>query len=301
MRAAEEPNTFYGLIARRALGERITQVAYSPPRSRQLLGEADLAAVSETPDGTVAFALLQVGQKQRAISVLRRLGARLHDNPGIVRAATLIAENAGARQVGGWSDEFALYARTSSAGVGVPSPDLQPAHGFQVDPALIYGLARVESNFNSDAVSSRGARGLMQLMPQTANSMAGTLPEQSANLDDPETNLELGQRYVMYLARHSAIDYDLIRLLASYNAGPNKCASWDIRPHADPLLFIEAIPVEETRVFVQRALAFTWMYAARLNLPASSLDELAGGDFPRFRQVAVSTDVAVRPRLSRLN
>jgi hypothetical protein len=59
-----------------------------------------------------------------------------------------------------------------------------------------------------------------------------------------------------------------------------------VRDEDDPLLFIEAIPNDETRAFVQHVLTYTWIYAARLRLPAPSLDELAAGDFPRFTPLA---------------
>ena len=52
-------------------------------------------------------------------------------------------------------------------------PQLQPAHGFHVDPALVYALTRLESNFNANAVSPAGARGLMQIMPVTARYVTG--------------------------------------------------------------------------------------------------------------------------------
>ncbi len=240
-----------------------------------------MEAVAATPEGLAAFALIQVGQPERAAAELRRLGARMRDNFGIARAIGLIALKAKLPGMG-------VATATSASGGRPDVPDLEPLHGFRVDPALVYGLTRVESNFNSGAVSAAGARGLMQLMPQTAQYMARGGGLDTSSLTDPELNLELGQRYVMYLARHESVDHDLIRLLASYNAGPTKCASWDIHDQGDPLLYIEAIPVEETRVFVQRALAFTWMYAARLSLPAPSLDELAIGDFPRFRRVSTS-------------
>ncbi len=63
---------------------------------------------------------------------------------------------------------------------------------------------------------------------------------------------------------------DLLRLLASYNAGPGNFARWvsQIRDNDDPLLFIEAIPIDETRAHVPRVLTYTWIYAARLHLPA---------------------------------
>jgi soluble lytic murein transglycosylase len=73
-------------------------------------------------------------------------------------------------------------------------------------------------------------------------------------------------------------------VLAAYNAGPGNLSKW-LPAHGhrdDPFLFIEAIPIDETRDFVRRVLAFSWIYASRLGLPAPSLDELAAGSFPRF-------------------
>lgn len=298
LRAAEEPNTFYGLLASRAIAAGPAKTA-AQPRSRQLLGEADIDAVAATPEGLAAFALLQIGQTERAEAELRRLSVRMHDNPGLHRAILLIAQRAGLRglgvQLSGPVVPVSVVAQDRVV------PELQPLDGFRVDPALIYGLARVESNFDSSAISSAGARGLMQLMPVTAGYMAHDDALDSAKLDDPEINLELGQRYVLYLAQADAVDDDLIRLLASYNAGPAKCASWNIRDDGDPLLFIESIPVEQTRVFVQRALAYTWIYAARLNLPAPSLDDLAAGGYPRLQQVKPQAEPAAVVKSKRLH
>jgi soluble lytic murein transglycosylase-like protein len=94
----------------------------------------------------------------------------------------------------------------------------------------------------------------------------------------------LGQRYLHYLARTEAVGNDLIRMLAAYNAGPGNLAKWlpAARHRDDPLLFIEAIPFDETRAHVQRVLAYSWIYASRLGLPAPSLDQLVQGEFPRF-------------------
>jgi hypothetical protein len=57
-----------------------------------------------------------------------------------------------------------------------------------------------------------------------------------------------------------------------------------VRDGGDPLLFIEAIPPDETRAFVPRVLAYTWIYAARLHLPTPGLDELAAGGWPRYHR-----------------
>ncbi len=164
-----------------------------------------------------------------------------------------------------------------------PIPSLRPAGGFKMDPALIYALTRLESNFDPDAVSSVGARGLMQVMPVTASYMGGDGGAQAERyahrLHDPATNLAIGQSYVMYLATMDGVNGDLIRLLGSYNAGPTSFARMQAGMPADtdPLLFIESIPNDETRGFVPRALAYAWIYAARLHVPAPSLDALGGG------------------------
>lgn len=302
MRAAAEPNTFYGLLARRALGTRAAAQAVRP-KPREVLGQADLDAVSAAPEGLAAFALLQLGESDRAEAELRRLDVRMCEDARMQRAISLIARKAGLRDL-----MLRTAAQTAAAGAGASTSGLavaglQPLDGFRVDPALVYALARVESNFDASAVSPAGARGLMQLMPETATSMAGDAPLEESSLNDPETNLELAQRYVLYLAKQP-VSRDLVRLLASYNAGPGRTAAWDIRDGGDPLLFIESIPLEETRVFVQRALAFSWLYAARFDLPAPSLDELAAGSFPRFHDVSelkppVEEPPAARPPAAR--
>jgi soluble lytic murein transglycosylase len=166
----------------------------------------------------------------------------------------------------------------------VPMPRLRPAGGFSIDPTLVYALTRVESNFDTGAISAAGARGLMQIMPATAQYITGNMLYAADRLHEPSSNLAIGQRYITYLARQDGIDNDLLRILASYNSGPGNFSRWgaELQDHGDPLLFIEAIPVVETRAFVQRALVYSWIYAARMHLPAASLDALSAGDFPRF-------------------
>ena len=106
----------------------------------------------------------------------------------------------------------------------------------------------------------------------------------SRRLHDPATNLAIGQSYVMYLATMDGVNGDLIRLLGSYNAGPTSFTRMQatMPDSTDPLLFIESIPNEETRGFVPRALAYSWIYAARLHLPSPSLDAMSAGEWPTF-------------------
>jgi soluble lytic murein transglycosylase len=279
-RAAEERDTFYGLIARRTLGLIPGQ---------NLTAEADVEAIAATPRGWRAFALLQVGQLDRAEAELRLLWPEVQDDPNLRRSLLLVAAGAGlanlAAQLAALVEPGHVQPRD---GPRLAMPRLRPAGGFRIDPALLYGLVRLESNFDAKAVSPAGARGLMQIMPITARYVMGNASLNGAVLHDPSVNLDVGQRYIGFLARHDAIEGDLIRLLAAYNAGPGSFLRWSnaVREEADPLLFIEAIPNDETRTFVQQVLVYTWIYAARLRLPAPSLDELAAGEFPRFTPAA---------------
>jgi soluble lytic murein transglycosylase-like protein len=277
--AAEEHLTFHGLLARRMLG---LDTGILP--SDEMLTQADVDAVAATSHGWRAFALLQIGQPDRAEAELRALWPGEPD-PAFERSLVLVASSAGL------TDSAAQMAASLQAEDGnrhaelrFPMPKLRPAGGFSIDPALVYALTRLESNFDPAAVSPAGARGLMQIMPATAQYITGDLLYSPDRLHEPASNLAIGQRYVAYLARQDGIDNDLIRMLASYNSGPGNFARWgaDIRDLGDPLLFIEAIPVVETRAFVRHVLLYSWLYAARMHLPAPSLDDLAAGEFPRF-------------------
>ena len=279
-RAAEAPRTLHGLLARHALGQ---ETGIASPST--LLTPADLDAVAVTTGGWRAFALLQVGQHQRAEEELRGLWPKLQEDRIFARSLLLVASATGSR------DFAARIAGSLRDGGGNTSgatwfavPTLRPTGGFTVDPALIYALTRLESNFDTQAVSPAGARGLMQIMPVTAQYVSGDSDLGDVRLHEPALNLRLGQKYLHYLAGLNAVGNDLLRVLASYNTGPSNFVrrAGDLRDMGDPLLFIEAIPVPETREFVVRALTYTWLYAARLHLPAPSLEAMADGIFPPF-------------------
>ncbi|NVN11797.1 lytic transglycosylase domain-containing protein, partial [Nguyenibacter vanlangensis] len=176
-----------------------------------------------------------------------------------------------------------------------PTPTLSPRHGFKVDPALVYALTRLESNFDAGAISGAGAHGLMQIMPVTAGFVTGSAGRYAAFpalLHNAAVNLEIGQLYVLYLAHlteqrgdvHHVPGGDLVRMLASYNAGPTAIARQDAANDCgdDPLLFIESLPSTETRDYVHRALTYLWIYADRLGMPTPSLEALARDEWPSF-------------------
>jgi soluble lytic murein transglycosylase-like protein len=281
--AAQSPRSFYGLLARRALG---LSPGFAWERDR--LGTAEAALLAETGNGLRALALLQVGEKDRAEAEMRLLAPRAVDNPPLARALLVVANKARMPE---------LATRLAGLGTGADGqprdyarfamPDWQPASGFTTDPALLLALARVESNFRAQAVSPAGARGPMQIMPRTAAYVTGQ-PELAGRdrhkLHDPAVSLDVGQQYLSYLARHETTGGDLILTLAAYNAGPGSLARWlpQVNHKGDPLLFMEAIPNPETRAHVQRVLALAWVYASRLGRGSPSLEALAGGRWPSY-------------------
>ena len=120
---------------------------------------------------------------------------------------------------------------------------------FGLDPLLIHSLVREESWFNPDAVSAKGAIGLMQLLPGTAHRVTGGNISYE-DLMSPEFNLMLGMKYFKTL-------YDttnhVILAIAGYNAGLSRAMSWkQIYKTRDPFLLMELIPFSETRKYVER-------------------------------------------------
>lgn len=285
LQAAQEPRTFYGLLARRALG-----LPSGFAWQQDLAGEAEGAAVAEVAGGWRALALLQIGQNARAEAELRQLWGQARSNPGLIQAMLVVANQAG---LSGLAAQLAAASQSADGRprdfARFPVPTLVPLGGFRVDPSLLYAIALQESNFDSRVVSPAGARGLLQLMPATASYLANDPSLRGAGvqrLHDPAFSLELGQRYLHVLARNEVVDGNLLRLLAAYNAGSGNPGRWlPAASHEDdPLLFVESIPIDETRHFVQRVMAYSWIYASRLGLPAPTLDQLAAGNYPRFAQ-----------------
>ena len=124
-----------------------------------------------------------------------------------------------------------------------------------MDPLLIYAIIKAESNFDDEAVSSRGATGLMQLMENTAkeiatNEMMEIVTKNS--LYDPETNIKLG---VKYFANLLSVFHNEAVSLAAYNAGMGTVSEWInegiIKADGSD---IENIPYNETNMYVRKIL-----------------------------------------------
>ncbi len=153
---------------------------------------------------------------------------------------------------------------------GYPVMSQSSSHG-SAELALVLSIARQESNFDPRARSAPGARGMMQLMPATAATIARRMGESYSadRLYDPDYNVRLGSAYLGSMVDNFGGSY--VMATASYNAGPNHMPEWssicgDPRSTSgDPIDFIECIPFSETRNYVMRVMESMEVYRARLN------------------------------------
>jgi soluble lytic murein transglycosylase len=157
-----------------------------------------------------------------------------------------------------FNDYTLLYPRPYDAEINAA------AHLAQLAPEILYGVVRQESLYRIDAVSNAGARGLMQLQPATARSTARYYKRPTpalTDLFDPYINTALGAARLRMLL--DEFDDQIPVALAGYNAGPNAAMRWLPQEPLDSDIWIENIPYNETRGYVQRilwhSLMFTWL------------------------------------------
>lgn len=137
------------------------------------------------------------------------------------------------------------------------------AEEYQVDKYLIYSLINTESGFHKDAKSSKGANGLMQLMPPTTEEICSDLGENLNGIDtsDPETNIKYGIYYFKQLLNKYDNQVDIA--LAAYNAGMGNVNDWIADNGTSN--FAERIPIKETKEYVKRVNTGRDMYKLMYN------------------------------------
>jgi soluble lytic murein transglycosylase len=267
-KAAIYPTTFYGQLAQTEIEKKSVLTIRSPQ-----LDESDREVFRLREDVRIIRLLQQIGEPRRAESFMLAASAR----------ATTLPEFSQLAQLANDLERYDLAVRIGKRAVqrnilldneAYPVPDyLMPE---RPEKALLLGLIRQESMFNSSITSPANAIGLTQLLPSTARALARELglSFSVSRLTDPAYNLRLGSRYLA--DRIEQFDGSLILAIASYNAGPARVRQWlesigDPREGRDPVDWVELIPVEETRNYVQRVLEATQIYRARLNKGAAKL------------------------------
>jgi soluble lytic murein transglycosylase len=129
--------------------------------------------------------------------------------------------------------------------------------------AYVLALIRAESAWNPSARSHAGARGLMQLMPQTAANVARSLGLRAEPLNDPAHNIRLGTTYLG--RRVKELDGNVVLATGAYNAGLGAVRRWLAEPLPPWDLWIETVPYKETREYIPRVLAFSVLYDWRID------------------------------------
>lgn len=152
-------------------------------------------------------------------------------------------------------------------------PTIKLPSGKKPEPALVLAIIKQESAFDAKAASSAGAMGLMQLMPSTARPLAKELGvkklKEKSLTTDAAFNVKLGKLYLEKLIDRFNGSY--IMAVAAYNAGPSRVRDWVIlygdprSPETDAIDWVENIPFDETRNYVQRVMENLQIYRSRLS------------------------------------
>jgi soluble lytic murein transglycosylase-like protein len=222
----------------------------------------------------VARMLIEIGADAQLRPFAMHLIGQAASPTEVGMAAELIAESGRVDLVTQASRAAAWRGQVNEA-AAFPIPDLPSLLDGADEPpeaALLLGLARQESTFNTWGRSHAGAQGLLQLMPRTAHLMARALrvPYNQARLTaDPDYNVLLGRYYLRRLL--DRYDGEAVLAMSAYNAGPGRVEAW-LELNGDPrrgglhdlVDWVELIPFDETRNYVQRVIEARNMYRLRL-------------------------------------
>ena len=267
-RGVSRPTTFYGQLSSVALGYDHLNFPTEPQYDME-----NIKAFEERDIVQITRMLGEIGESK----LMRRFAVHLAETSSTPAEHALVA-----RLTADYSFpqvRIAAAKRSVRSGVilidsGYPMPFASVVWSneyYAPEPALVMAVSRQESEMDPHAISSAGARGLLQLMPQTAKHMARKLKlryDRALLLEDPQYNLRLGTAYLAELLDKYEGCYVLA--LAAYNAGPARVKKWLWR-YGDPRTedvslvdWIELLPYHETRNYIQRVLETTEVYRDRL-------------------------------------
>ena len=283
--------TFYGQVARFTLDPKAQAIAIPAlhPASaeaarafagRDVIRAAIIARKAGLPD-VMRVLLSDVRDKARTqeeFLLLAELATSLGDVQMAVRTGKTAMEH---------DFDLAAYAYPVEG-----LPKFKPLRPLP-EMAIFYAIARQESEFNTMTVSGAGARGVLQVMPDTARHVCGQyrIKCDIARLtSDPSYNATLATAYIA--DRHDDFGGSYVLAFAGYNAGPGRAREWIAKngdprdPNVDPIDWIEKIHILETRDYVKKVLANVQVYRARLGDEANALQ--IGRDLVRPRKAALA-------------
>lgn len=271
-RAAPFLDTFHGQLARRKLGGAWLTLALKPPVAptpEEVAGfvslDATRAAVIAQKAGldrAISRALLSSlsrhYRREAEVAMVAHLAEALNDTQQAVR----IAKSGVSRGLNLVTYSYPLHAFPAYTPLRVPP-----------EPGLLLGIARQESEFNTQTMSGAGARGILQVMPITARHVCRDHKIKKCDigrlLTDAPYNTMVASAYIG--DRMGEFQNSYVLGIAGYNAGPGRARQWmkefgDPRDAAvDPVDWIHRIPFEETRDYVQKVMSNLQIYRARLS------------------------------------
>ncbi|MBW6485997.1 MAG: lytic transglycosylase domain-containing protein [Syntrophobacterales bacterium] len=263
---------FYGLLAAEELGIPLPIPAQAAESTKE-----ELSRVAGRPALQRALALYRLNLRTEAAREWR-WGLRSLSDRQLLAAAEL------ARMNGVWdrsANTAELAASEQNFLLRYPTPYkdilIKNARNCNLDESVVLGLVRQESLFAAEARSSAGARGLMQLMPETARITArkiGMAGFNNAMLTRPEVNIELGTAYLRDILKRFSANYAFAA--AAYNAGPRRAEKWRSAKPLEGVIYVESIPFTETRLYVKKVLANAVYYSALYGSKQRSLKQLLG-------------------------
>ncbi|MEO8344854.1 MAG: transglycosylase SLT domain-containing protein [Betaproteobacteria bacterium] len=274
---------YYGVLAAESLGRR-----FEPPKSEPLLSTMDalntfgaqpavqrvvkLTHLDLKPEARREWLFVVRGQSDETLLLAADYARRvaLYDRAVNTAERTTARHDYSLRYLAPFRTEFDAASRNQD-----------------VDVALLYGIARQESRFSPDIVSSAGAVGLMQLMPGTAKWVANQLGRKdyrAAAIGDVELNTNFGAYYFKYWLER--LDRMPALAAAAYNAGPGRAQAWRPPAALEGAIWVETIPFNETRDYVKKVLANSMFYAQAFGGSPQSLTARLGQVAPRGGSVA---------------
>jgi soluble lytic murein transglycosylase len=264
--------SFYGYLA----ADKVNSMYQLSDRPVDI-PEEKITALKNRKEFTVAAELMQLDRITEAKLQWWHAVGQLDNNTDIITAAKLA-------RTWNW-DEVAIFTIAKAKywddlelrfPLSYADKIHQNSEKQKLNPAILFGLIRRESAFNEKAHSPAGARGLMQIMPKTARSIAKQFNERwrgSSSLYNPVTNLKYGSYYYQKLLDQFDGHYALA--LAAYNAGPHRVKQWLPESGSMPAdIWIETIPFHETRDYVRTVIAYALIYQQR-----TQSEELSMNDF----------------------
>ncbi|MFQ3249275.1 MAG: soluble lytic murein transglycosylase [Glaciecola sp.] len=278
---------YYGFLASARLGQ-----SFNFQNQPLEIESAVIHRIEQLPSAKRAYELKELGRFHEARVEWRFLQSQLTEQE-VLASAVLAGQ-------WGWHDQAIFtfansgYLNDVSRRFPMAYSDIltKEAERNKIDPEWAFAIARRESSFMSDAVSSARAFGLMQVLPSTARYLENKRVS-NRSLMNPNTNAKLGSKYLRYLM--DKVDNNMVLATASYNAGWSRVKGW--LPNSETVgadLWVETIPYKETRNYVKAVMAYKQIYQHQLsemNLPQSP-KLIEDSVFGELVQMQIPTSIA---------